>query len=296
MSGIRVCTAVAVGTMLLAAGTGSRADTLWDYEAVDTLGYGTHVKVDAVPGDDNRVTLEGLVIGGTEDFVDREAAFAMYSIWLQDDGDDRGGLQCWAGPWNKAWGWDAYPIIEPGSRVRVTGWLANHNGKVFVNDRHSTALLWTVTVLDNDAGMPTPQVIPSIGSCNDFDATRASGGELWQTRWVELRDVRIVGGTGNWGPDGEVIISDSDGADNLIMKLSVMGDFDLYSAPTGTFSVVGVFDQEDVNNDGDFQDIYRIWVKDFGDIAVVPEPTTAVLAAAGLTMLALRRRRRTKRS
>ena len=293
MRGIGWIGAVLAGVGVLVAGVGARADTLWDTQAIDALGYGTHAKVDSVPGDDNMVTLEGLVIGGSEDYTDPEAAFAMYSIWLQDDGDVKGGIQCWAGPWNKVGGWDAYPTIAAGSRVRVTGWLANHNGKVFVNDRHSTALMWTVAVLDNDAGMPTSQVIDSIASCNYFDATRSGGGELWQTRWVELRNVEVVGGAENWGPDGEVTISDTDGADNLIMKLSVMGDFDLYSAPTGTFNVVGVFDQEDINDDGDFQDTYRLWVKDFGDIATVPEPATAALVLAGLTgLVSLRRRHR----
>jgi hypothetical protein len=296
MRGTEVLALASVVCAFVAASGGARADTLWDYEAVDALGCGTHARVNAVPGDDNRVVLEGLVIGGSRDFTDPDGAFAMYSIWLADDGDVKGGMQCWAGPWNKAGGWDAYPEVAAGSRVRVTGWLADHNGKVFMNDRHSTALLWTVEVLDNDAGMPAPQVIPSVASCNFFDASRVGGGELWQTRWVTLEDVEIVGGTAGWGPDGEVIISDTGGLDNLVMKLSVMGDFDLHAAPTGKFDVVGLFDQEDTNGDGDFHDGYRIWVKTFADITPVPEPATWTLTALSAALAAFARRRAGRRS
>jgi len=248
-----------VGVMSFAAR--GFAESIWDYEAVNALGCGTHPKVDAVPGDDNKVTIEGIVIGGTEDFVDRDGVFSMYSIWVQDDLDTKGGIQCWAGPWNKGI-WSGYPIINAGSRVRVEGWLANHNGKVFINDRHSTALMWDVDVLDNDAGMPAPQVIPSVGSCNYFDQTRSDGAELWQTRWVRLQGLEIVDGT--WGTGNALTVSD--GTDNLTMLLSGMGDFDDHSAPSGVFDALGVFDQEDTNNDGDFHEGYRLWVKIMSDL------------------------------
>lgn len=282
------------------------ADTIWDYEAVDADGYGTHPLVGANPYDgngdptQNMVTIEGLVIAGTGDFTNRNTplppnGFPMYSIWVQDDNAEKGGIQCWAGPWpfgsQPAW-WN-YPDISAGSRVQVTGWLADYNGKVFINDRHDSELMWTATVLGNP-GMPAAEVIPSIGNANYFDQTRADGGERWQTRWVKFEDVRIVGGAENWGADGEVIISDTDGDDNLVMKLSVMGDFDGYSAPTGTFDVVGVFDQEDDDGDPYYHDGYRLWVKNYGDLTCVPEPATGLLLLAGLAGLPVLRRMRKK--
>jgi hypothetical protein len=274
-----------VACVAMCVAGGAAADTIWDYQAVDSLGYGTHALVGAVPDDSTKVTIEGLVIGGTEDFVNRNAAFAMYSLWIQDDGATKGGIQCWTGPWSD---WSAYPIIAASTRVRVTGWLANNNGKVFMNDRHSPALLWTVEVLDAAAGMPEAQVISSISECNYFDATRAGGGELYQTRWVELNNVEITSGT--WGAGNSVTISDGTGT--LTMLLSGMGDFNSFAAPTGKFNVVGVFDQEDTNADGDYQDMYRLWVKDAGDITPVPEPCTLTLAGLALAGgWAIRRKR-----
>jgi len=171
----------------------------------------------------------------------------------------------------------------------VTGWLANNNGKVFINDRHSAALLWTVEVLDTNAGIPAPQLIPSIAACNYFDETRAGGGELYQTRWVELDGVEIVSGT--WGAGNALTISDGTGT--LTMLLSGMGDFNSFAAPSGRFNVLGVFDQEDTNADGDYQDMYRLWVKNFADISAVPEPCTLTLAGLALAAgWAVRRRAR----
>ncbi len=263
-----------VGVLTWVSG-GAFGDVIWDYEAVNALGYGTYPKVDADPADANKVTFTGLVIGGTEDFVSRTAGFAMYSLWVQDPNSTKGGIQCWAGPWSD---WSAYPIIHGGTRVSITGWLANNNGKVFVNDRHSPALMWTVQVLDPNAGMPAPQIIPSVSACNYFDATRAGGGELYQTRWVELQNVEIVSGT--WGAGNSLTISDSTGT--LTMLLSGMGDFNSFAAPTGKFNVYGVFDQEDTNGDGDYQDMYRLWVKNASDITAVPEPCTMALGGLAL--------------
>jgi len=301
--------AVGVLTGIMGSAGGAFADTIWDYEAVDASGYGTHPMVGANPYDgygdptQNQVTLEGVVIGGTGDFVDRNVPgygaypFAMYSIWVQDDNAEKGGIQCWAGAgywWDTEPVWRTWPDIDAGSRVEVTGWLADYNGKVFINDRHDCELMWTVTVLGSP-GMPAAEVIPNIADANYFDQTRAVGGERWQTRWVEFEDVQIVGGAENWGTGGEVIISDTNGDDNLVMKLSVMGDFDSTTAPAGTFDVVGVFDQEDTDGDADYHDGYRLWVKNSGDITCIPEPAAGLLLLTGLAGLPALRRRRARR-
>jgi len=237
-------------------------ETAWELEAVDPNGLGTYWKVDAGPDDPNdpndpyRVLVEGVALNTTGEYLPLTgSAFNMYTIFLQDD---TGGIQVWAG---SAWypSWPVYPVVYAGQRVRVEGWVANHNGKVFINDRHSAALAFDVTGLDF-VGMPEPLLIPAIEDCNYFDPSRAGGGELYQTRWCRINDVQIVSGT--WGNNETLIIDDGTG--QLQMKLSRMGDFDYSEVPSGSFDVVGVFDQEDP--DPPYHDNYRIWVKRFSDI------------------------------
>ena len=250
-----------VGFMLPAEAT---ADTLWDYQAVDATGHGAHPLAGAPVDPANRVTFTGVTIAGTRDLVDPDGAFAMYTVMVQDADSDRGGIQCWAGPWSK-WIWSGYGDIAAGHRVEVSGYLADHNGKVFVNDRHSTSetVMWTVTDLGY-VGMPEPQTIPSIAECNYFDASRQGGAERWQTRWVHLRDVTVTSGV--WGNGEMLTVTDSSG-ETLPMLLSGMGDFDAATAPEGPFDVVAVFDQEDI--DDPRTGSYRLWVKEAKDIMVL---------------------------
>jgi hypothetical protein len=224
----------------------------WDLQAVDENGFGTHHLVGAAPLPENRVAAEGIALNSTGEILDPGL---MYTIFLQDE---TGGLQVWAGRWwYPEWPAPEYIPVEAGDRVRVEGFLANHNGKVFINDRHSSApiIRFIVTIMAKGVGMPEAKVIPTVSACNDFDQTRAGGGEKYQTQWCRLNNVEIVGGT--WANGEELTISDGTG--ELTMLLSSEGDFDGYPAPTGSFDVIGIFDQEDPEEP--YHDNYRIWVK-----------------------------------
>jgi len=242
--------------LLTPALPGARAgDTLWELEAVNPDGTGAHPKVGADPVAENRVVVEGISLSTTGE-IDRpggESGFRWYSIWLQDPGTS-GGLQAWAGsPWYASWRpLDRYPDVRAGDWVRIEGWVANHNGKVFINDRHTEALAWRATVLGH-VGMPNAEVIPDIASCNYFDQTRSGGGEKYQTRWTRLDNVEIV--SGNWAPGEDLVITDDSGA-TLTLRLSAKGDFT--TRPAGRFSVTGIFDQEDP--DLPYHEHYRLWV------------------------------------
>jgi len=234
--------------------------TAWDLEAVDEEGLGTHPLVGAAPLPENRVTVEGIALNTTGDILPLYGDRGMYTIFLQDQ---TGGLQVWAGSWWYVGEWlpPEYIPVEAGDLVRVEGFLMNHNGKVFINHRHTSApeLRFIVTIPEKGVGMPEPKLIPSVSACNYFDQTRAGGGEKYQTQWCRLNDVEIVSGT--WGNGEELTISDGTG--ELTMLLSSQGDFDSYVAPTGKFAVIGIFDQEDPADDPNppFHDHYRIWVK-----------------------------------
>ena len=238
-------------------------DTIWELQAVNEDGTGSHAKVGAPPDEVNKVVVEGISLASTGEIdMPNAEGFQWFSLWLQADAP-LGGIQVWAGPWSKDV-WQAYSV-QAGDRVRVEGWIANHNGKVFVNDRHSPATMWSMEVLSH-GNMPEPEVIPGIAACNFFDPSRQGGGERYQTRWVRLNGVRIV--SGEWGAGNELTITDSSGGE-LTLLLSAQGNFDDYPAPAGPFDVVGIFDQEDAEEP--FHEEYRLWVKKAADIVGTSE-------------------------
>ena len=78
----------------------SQADTLWELQAVDADGLGTHPLVGAAPDPGNRVTVEGVALAGVGELLDPAV---MYTALIQDNLSHRGGLQAWAGSWWSIW-------------------------------------------------------------------------------------------------------------------------------------------------------------------------------------------------
>jgi MYXO-CTERM domain-containing protein len=284
-------------------GSGRAADSIWDLQAVDANGEATHPKVGAAPIDTNKVVCEGIALNASDEYLDPGLMFQLY---VQGESPDAGGIAVWSGsffeggPYSPTWAAEYARMNEsgflPGDRVRVTGFAAFHNGKTNINERHSAApaMDFTIEVLDAGVGMPAPTVLPSVAACIGFDPARATGGERYQASWCVLEDARIDSMPDGWGAGKTILVTD-DGVNTLPVLLSGMGDFDSFVAPTGTFDVVGVFDQEDTTSP--FTGDYRLWVKSFGDFDVaetanpVAEPgglAVAALAVAGL----LRRRSR----
>ena len=258
----RATVALVLVFAVIAAAPVALADTIWDYQAVNPDGTGSHPLVGADPVPENRVTVEGVALAGVDEILNPAD---MYTIFIQDDTSRRGGIQVWSGRFYQAPQWRPaeYVDFRAGDRVRVTGLLANHNGKVFINDRHSGSpqTRFTVTVLGH-AGLPDPELIPSVGNCNFFDPARRDGGERYQTRLVMLHGVQV--GEGPWANNSLLTISDSTGSVGLL--LSRMGDFSGKPKPQGPVSVVGIMDQED--NALPFHHSYRVWVKKHADVAI----------------------------
>ncbi len=237
----------------------TETDVIWDLEAVDADGEGTHPKVDAWPWPENLCVVQGISLASTGELDNPDGGgFEWYSLWVQAE-EEKGGIQVWAGPMTKELCWSTYPEVHAGDRVRITGWAGNFNGKVFINDRHSAQVMWSIQVL-SPGNMPEADVLPSVSACNYFDQARVGGGERWQTRWTKLKGVEMVSGT--WAAGEELEISDGTGM--VLMKLATPGDFDDFTPPIGKFDVVGIFDQEDEVSP--YHDFYRIWVKQFIDL------------------------------
>jgi len=262
------------------------ADTMWDYEAVDSVGFGTHPKVNASYEDpNNKVTVEGIALAGVSEILNPAS---QYTVFLQDDTSDRGGIQAWAGSWFYGTLWSYYRTtdyvdFQAGDRLRITGFLADAGrGKVVINHRHSALpeLVFHVEVLEH-VGLPDPALIPSISHCNYFDQTRAGGGERYQTRYVMLHGVQITGGT--WGNNSLLTISDPTGS--VGMLLSAMGNFSTNPQPQGKLNVVGIFDQEDTTEP--YTEGYRVWVKKYEDLARALDYCRAVRDCEDGTRIAL---------
>jgi len=239
----------------------ANADNIWDLEAVNPDGTGSHPKVGASPTNaSNKVIIQGIALNSPGEILDTNL---MWQVYVQAEPPDQGGIAAWAGIFYNS-SWPRYPEdIMPGDRIRIEGFITDHNGKVNINERHSAdpSLQFVVTKLEEDVGMPEPRVISDLSSCNYFDQTRQGGGEHFQNSWVLMENVHIV--SGMWGSGNTLLLSDDSGS-TIPMLLSSEGDFDDKSMPQESFSVIGIFDQEDT--DSPYHEDYRLWVKKYSDI------------------------------
>lgn len=299
---MRVARRVLVACVLVGISSNLRADSIWDLQAVDANGNATHPKVGADPTNpSNKVFVEGIALNYSQDYLNPNDMFQLY---VQAEAPDKGGLAAWAGAfyqggsgsedWLAEFARFTSSGFKPGDRVRVEGYVAFMRGKTNINERHSAApsLDFTITVLQADVGMPTPTVLPSISVCNYFDQTRSTGAEVYQATWCQFQNVSIASMPDGWGA-GKTIYVTHNGTDTFRVLLSAMGDFGGYSPPAGTFSVTGIFDQEDTA--APFTDTYRLWVKNYSDFEAAPpvaEPTGCAVLAVGLAGIVLGRGRR----
>lgn len=249
--------------MLVCLGNFAMADLPWDLQAVDADGVATHPKVGAAVDPANKVVIEGIALNAPDEILDTSQ---MWQVYVQSEGMDYGGIAAFAAIFYDSNEWPRYPMdIQAGDRVRIEGYTAFHNGKTNINERHSASpdLRFIVTKVEEGVGLPAPRIIASIASCNYFDPQRVGGGERYQDQWVQLNDVNIDSGT--WAAGETITISDTSG-ESLSILLSSEGDFDDHPAPTGDFSVVGIFDQEDTESP--FTGSYRLWVKHYSDLTL----------------------------
>ncbi|MCD6304620.1 MAG: PEP-CTERM sorting domain-containing protein [Planctomycetes bacterium] len=258
----------------LAAG---QLDEIWDLEAVDMAGVGTHPSLGRYDDDPAAwVTFRGVVLNEPNDMLNTNMQWQMYVQALPGNPApyDRGGIALYANRWygGPANHWPRYSTdYHPGDVVEVHGLMMNYNGKVNLNERHWPENVFTITKLSSGP-VPQPQLIPSIAACNYFDVTdadgdgrpdRTAGGERYQGQWCRLEGVRVTDASG-WGNGGGVPITDDSGG-TLTMFCGYMGDFDVYTAPRGKFNVTAIFDQEDTSSQP-WHDGYRIWPLKFSQV------------------------------
>jgi hypothetical protein len=248
---------------LYLAGGVALAETHGEIQAVDAAGDATHPKVirPGVPWDlSKQVVLEGVVVVAPNELADTASELL---IAFQGEGGDHACTQIWTGAFFQDWPepYGAYFGLLPGDRIRVTGYAAQFIGKTNINEQHSDDPARDFVIeLIGHAGMPVPEVVPSVAVAKAFDQTRATGGEYYQSRWVRMNNLTITSPE-TWQAGEQVTVTDGTGS--MPMMLSVVGDFDSYSPPAGAFDVVALFDQEPLPLDfaASRTEHYRLWVK-----------------------------------
>ena len=175
--------------------------------------------------------------------------------------------------------------IRAGDLVEIRARAGLHyKGKMNVNEQHNndrddTHPDWPENRQDNPSptdgsgahdfefvrleagyGLPTPTALPlnlvkDAADTAIFDATRATGGERYQSTLVDLKNVRVTD-PGNWGKDSDVTVQDASGR-TLTLHLGRNDGFDV-QAPPSYFNVVGVMDQ----SSGSGRDGYQVLAMD----------------------------------
>lgn len=160
------------------------------------------------------------------------------------------------------------PAIQPGDLVEVRARVGlNYAGKRNVNEAHNNAPMndFEIVVLQPGFGLPTSAPISLADlktTANEFiwDATRQTGGELYQMTRVELRNVRLAEGQ-PWGQNTWTNVIDPTGR-TLSIYLGLNDSFLTSVAPDGLFDVAGILDQNSSTGQGG----YRLLVMNAADV------------------------------
>ena len=191
--------------------------------------------------------------------------------------------------------------LRAGDRVTVEGYAAFYGGKSNVNERHTSNpfMDFSITYVDSP-GLPAATEITvsdlqaDTGSAGYdpaypmFDASCATGAELYQGSLVLLQGIRLVGDISGWGSDawGDRLLAIEDGlGQSFSLRLPRGSVVDLGDAPTGYFDVLGLINQESGSgSDGRYG--YEIYA-----LEIIPEPASAALLLLGSVGAVLRRAR-----
>ena len=160
--------------------------------------------------------------------------------------------------------------LKAGDVVAITSYGLEYEGMVNMNQQHMVGNPLSLSVLETGAQLPAPTVttLPQLMNSSSvfyFDPTRQTGAEHLQGTLVQLDGVHVSSGT--WAPNSQVVLSDATGRQ---MILNIGNNPDLAVAPTGTFNITGIEDQESTSvspTDG-----YTLWVTDSSNITPRPNP------------------------
>lgn len=294
--------------LFAASQAAAQTETHWHLQSVTT--NGTSAWAGSHP-----FTLHGVILNDPEEMLDptfntnavaQGVMGGQWQIFIQAVyTNDRGGTALWMGqnygslPWipddvfydEAAWSnemqrvnFDGNHRFRAGDLVEVTARMSLFfGGKRNVNEAHSTntANDFSIHLLQAGYGLPDPEVITladlvTSGTNQIFDATRQSGGELYQGMRVRLEGIRFTTnyfGTNGWGKTAwgqrRCTVTDGEGRFfTLRMPLKDLGPM-----PDDWFSATGILNQES-GSGTDGRSGYELFVQEIG-------PTLRTFEAGG---------------
>ncbi len=223
---------------------------------VDEQGNPTFLGLDTM----DTYTIEGYVLNepgifnGMNDEGELDTSFILY---MQDE---TGGIQVYSGAWYGG-GISAYRTdLFPGDLIRVTGLTGHYGGKTNMNERHNPDLKFEIEVLERDTGELEPIEITRLEGLDAFDPTRESGGEYYQGRLVELKNVEII--EGEWETGEKITVADTEG-NTFPVELRAATEITEHPQPQDLLNITGVFNQEDT--EPPFTEGYLLWPRSIED-------------------------------
>jgi hypothetical protein len=250
---------------MAATGGVAMADTPvsnWNLQAVNADGTSSNPLV----GSDTKVIIEGICLNNPEDMLN---PVNQWQVFVQGEGSDLGGTAAWTGSFfqSSVWGSELARLnasgFRAGDRIRITGYANDSTAKSNINERHTAdpAYNFSVELLQAGVGLPAP-VLTTVSVMNTFDATRLSGGELYQCRRIELDHVSLASSTSAWASNTVFSISDASSESQTLPLRLCNVNFGVQK-PATWFNIVGLGDQESSLKAG-----YQVWVTDATGIQV----------------------------
>ena len=272
--------------------------THWNFQAVHPNGFSSF--------DDSgpfQVVLEGILLNNPEKWLDPEPnavflPFVMGGEWelfVQGEGTDHAGTACWMGQnyGNLPAADDSYTdtqwlseifslnrdlatgyIFRAGDRIRVTGTYLFYAGKLNINENHEIDpdFDFTVELIKPAVGLPQPEEISishikNSDNSDNFDSTRASGGEYYQCRLVRISDVNVIDPE-NFNDANTITIMDVNGL-TLPVRLGRGSGISRYSCPSGQIDAIGILDQKAPGYPPNPTKGYRLLIFDYDDNGLV---------------------------
>jgi len=264
-----------------------------DFQAVDTGGFGTFPVFNGQP-----VKMRGVILNDPANMLNPTPGApgflgGLWQVFIQPDVvDDFGGTALWMGQYlgnitgdpNDTYSdveWlaeldrlshdpDTGHAFDRGDLVEIHARAPglHFRGKTNINEQHSGNPLanFDVCLIEANHGLPAPRVF-TLADVKDsadefiFDPDRLTGAENYQGTLVRVNGVTFED-TENWGPDGEMVISDGAGR-TMPVLLGRGHGFEVYDPPAEPFDLIAIFDQEDFDSDDGLTDGYRLWIMDY---------------------------------